>query len=167
MSSGVPEFMAKKRSRGHPRCVIPMVFWPAWCNIASMTMLTYPSYFSITAPINYIMNFNYHEFQQNPFQRGDFHVTQYACEFNLRVNLIKRMHIKSRGSRPYRMDFVIYRSRNMGHTVKIGHFRRRFIPQRRDCMSQHLCDNAKLFHRRECNNCWEAQPNRPLLHSRR
>ena len=30
----------------------------------------------------------------------------------------------------------------------------------------HLC-NAKLFKRRECNNCWEAQPNRPLLHSRR
>ena len=26
---------------------------------------------------------------------------------------------------------------------------------------------AKLFKRRECNNCWEAQPNRPLLHSRR
>ena len=30
-----------------------------------------------------------------------------------------------------------------------------------------FCNNAKLFKRRECNNCWEAQPNRPLLHSRR
>ena len=28
-------------------------------------------------------------------------------------------------------------------------------------------NNAKLFNRRECNNCWEAQPNRPLLPSRR
>ena len=28
-------------------------------------------------------------------------------------------------------------------------------------------NNAKLFKRRECNNCGEAQPNRPLLHSRR
>ena len=26
---------------------------------------------------------------------------------------------------------------------------------------------AKLCNRRDCNNCWEAQPNRPLLHSRR
>ena len=44
---------------------------------------------------------------------------------------------------------------------------RRLAENKSEDLTLHFVYTAKLFKRRECNNCWEAQPNRPLLHSRR